>query len=101
MEADINISHDSNYDLCVICRQRSNENLNIVRPDGIQTLIQSCEARGNTQVQNYIQSCTASVLVHHSCRKSFNDLRKLKRSKIEEEACSSVSRSLRSSIDSF
>lgn len=91
---------------CIICRKHiSTEKLITMRADGIRTLMQSCITRGCNSLLEYLNSAPTKILLHNCCRMSFNDLRKLKRLKFEEDdnqsACSSNTRSLRSERDSF
>lgn len=84
---------------CILCCQTTKESLVVMRRDGISKLLQSCESRGNTELHSYLSTYTGSIQVHHSCRKSFNDMRKLATQKSDpDESGSIMTRCLRSQL---
>jgi len=55
------------------CCEDSNETLVLVRDQGLQTLLDSCEIRDCVGLRQYLQTGPVNVAVHHSCRRRFTD----------------------------
>ena len=85
---------------CMICGQNDDEsNLHVLTERGRNTLSLACEARGELHMKQLVTESTDTVRVHNSCRKSFTDVRKLKRTKVDDTE--DIARSLRSDSKTF
>lgn len=80
--------------LCVI--NDASEKLNLVGTNGKATLVTSCDLRGEESLKSFLQTTQLPVYVHNSCRKVFNDTRKLKRLKPDDSTVDSRTVTLRS-----
>jgi len=69
---------------CVICLGDKNEKLVTPRPDGLQTILDSCARRADTRLTEYLCSNPALIYVHNSCRKRYIDMRKLNKESTPE-----------------
>ena len=81
---------------CVICSfepdfgpeigplKNSNNPCQSVGPTGIRTLINSCQIRRKDKLLKHLKA-ENEIKVHNSCRKRFNDLRKIEEKKEEKE----------------
>ena len=84
----------------MICGQNDDEsNLHVLTERGRNTFSLACEARGELHMKQLVTESTDTVRVHNSCRKSFTDVRKLKRTKVDDTE--DIARSLRSDSKTF
>ena len=85
---------------CIICSKETVEEYSALSSRGMGAMLKSCEVR-ETVLLNYLSLGQEKFSIHNSCKKSFTDPRQHKKIKVDKSKCSTQSRVLRSSVESF